>query len=147
MASSGEMTPPWGGTQGRGRHLPRFHHSRPQPLPQQLEHPLVRDPSSHQLHQARLVDRVEVALDVGVHDVSVAAPPREADRFQGLRGAASRAEPVGPVPEPGLEDRLEHDLGRHLHHTVAHRRDAQRPLLPIRLRDVPPPHRLRSVLA
>ena len=47
--------------------------------------------------------------------------------------------------EVRLEDRLEHDLRRCLHDPIAHRRDAQRPLLAAFLLDVPPPHRLRSV--
>ena len=46
-----------------------------------------------------------------------------------------------------LEDRFNHYLRRHLHHPVAHRRYPQWSLLPVRLRNVPPPHRLRSILA
>ena len=43
--------------------------------------------------------------------------------------------------EVRLEDRLDHDLRRHLHHPVPHRRNAQWPLLSIRFRYVPPLHR------
>jgi len=47
--------------------------------------------------------------------------------------------------EVRLEDRLEHDLRRHLRDAIPHRRDAQRPLLAALLLDVLPPHRLRLV--
>src|SRR2546428_492617 len=50
------------------------------------------------------------------------------------------------VLEVGLEDRFQHKLCRRLHHPVAHRRNPQRPLRSVVLRDVLPPHRLRPVL-
>ena len=45
----------------------------------------------------------------------------------------------------GLEDRLQDQHRRHLHHPVPDRGDPQRPLLAIRLGDVHPPHRMRSI--
>ena len=46
-----------------------------------------------------------------------------------------------------LEDRLQHQLRRHLRHSVSDRRNAQRPLSSICLRDVPPPHRRGPIRA
>src|SRR5438034_4702838 len=50
------------------------------------------------------------------------------------------------LQEVRLEQGLHHKLGRHLNHPVPHRRNAQRPLPPVRLRNVPAPHRLRPIL-
>jgi hypothetical protein len=54
---------------------------------------------------------------------------------------------VGAILEIRLKDRLQHELGCCLHHTVAHRRYAQGPLPSIGLRDVPPQESLRSIPA
>ena len=64
---------------------------------------------------------------------------------QGLqrhRRAALRPKAVRARQEVRLEDRLQHQLRRHLRHPVPHRRDPQRSLPSIRLRDVPAQHRL-----
>jgi hypothetical protein len=92
-----------------------------------------------------MVDRVEVALDVPVHDVSVAAIPQQANRFQRIRGAALRPKPVRAAFEVRLKDRLDHEPRRRLHHSVAHRRDPQRPCRPVRFRNVPASHRMRPI--
>jgi hypothetical protein len=47
--------------------------------------------------------------------------------------------------KPKLEYRFEHELRRHLHDAILHRRYAQRTLLAVRLRDVHAPHRSRAV--
>ena len=44
-----------------------------------------------------------------------------------------------------LEDRLQHQLRRHLHHPVPDRRDPQRPLPAVALRDVPAQDQLRPI--
>jgi len=58
-----------------------------------------------------------------------------------------RPKSVRALLEVGLKKRLDDDLYRHLRHSIAHRRDPQRPLGPIWLRNVPPPHWRRSVRA
>ena len=93
-----------------------------------------------------MLERVEEALDVAVHDVAVAASARQANRLQRVRRAAFRAEAVRAVLEVRLEDRLQHDLRRRLHHAVLHRRDAQRSLSSIGFGDVAPLDRARAIL-
>jgi hypothetical protein len=94
-----------------------------------------------------LIDRVKVALDVAVDNEPVATTPCEADRLQRLRSASLGTKTVRAVLEACFKDRLDHDIRRHLRHTIAHRRNTQRPLLPVRLRNVPPAYRLRAILA
>ena len=55
-----------------------------------------------------------------------------------------RTESIAVLLEIRLEGRLDYDLRRHLHHTVPHRRYAQRPP-PVRLGNVPTLHRLRPI--
>src|SRR5580693_3154747 len=66
---------------------------------------------------------------------------RLAEGLQRLRRAAPGPEAVGGRTKVRLEDRLQHQLRSHLHHPVPDRRDAQRPLLSVGLRDVPAQHR------
>ena len=51
--SSGEMTPPCGVPAIVARPLPLLHHACREPLPQQLQHPPIRDAPRHQLQQLR----------------------------------------------------------------------------------------------
>ena len=55
--------------------------------------------------------------------------------------------PVGVLLrlQVGLEDRFQHQHRRHLHHAIPDRRDPQRPLLAVRLGDLHPPDRLRTI--
>ena len=94
-----------------------------------------------------MIDRIEVGFDVAVDDELVAAATREPDLLERLRRASLRPEPVRAFLEAGLEDRLDHDLHGHLRDAIAHRGNPQGSLLPVRLRNVPSLHRLRSVLA
>src|SRR5512147_1090604 len=63
------------------------------------------------------------------------------------RRAPLRTEAVRDGQKVRLEDRLQHELRRHLRHPVPHRRDPQRPLPSIGLRYVPASHQTRPVLA
>src|ERR1035438_4979516 len=65
--------------------------------------------------------------------------------LQRLVGRPARTEPIGAILEICFEDRLQDQQGRHLDHSVAHRRDAQRPQFPIRLWYVDAPYRCRRV--
>ena len=145
--SSGEITPPCGVPASIADLAPVFHHSRSEPLPQQLEHPSVRDAPRHELHQLLVIDAAEVVPDVGVEHVVRTRGPELPHRLQSARRAPPGPEAVRARKKVRLEDRLQHQLRRHLHHSVPDRRDAQRPLLPIRLRDVPAQDRSRPVRA
>src|SRR3989449_184842 len=126
--------------------LPPLHPPSLQPPPNQLEPSPVRHPPTHLRHQAVMVDTPEVVFDIDVHHVVVALVGRHANGLQRLRGAPFRPESIGPRQKVGLEDGLHHELRRHLNHSVPYRRNAQRPLPPVRLRNVPAPHRLRPIL-
>ena len=75
-----------------------------------------------------VIDAAEVVADVGVEHVVAASRTALAQRLQRLRRAAPRPEAVRARKEVRLEDRLQHQLRRHLHHPVPHRRNPQRPL-------------------
>jgi hypothetical protein len=77
--------------------------------------------------------------DVGLHDPHPAPDEPGAESFFRLGRRPLRPEPVRGVTEVGLEDRFEHDLRRLLHHPVADRRNAQRPLAAVGLRDLHAP--------
>jgi hypothetical protein len=122
-----------------------FHHTRFEPLPDQLQHPPIRDASSDQLHQLVVIDAAEVIADVGVERVMMLV----AELAQGFE--CHQLTPLGPVAvrarkKVRLEDRFQHELRRHLDYAVSHRRDAQWPLLSVCLWNVPAQGRARPVL-
>jgi hypothetical protein len=78
----------------------------------------------------------EVVANVGVEHVMMPLRTELPQRLQRIRRAPLRPEAVRDRHKVRLEDRLDHQLRRHLHHPVPHRRDAQGPPPPIRLRDV-----------
>jgi hypothetical protein len=92
-----------------------------------------------------VVDRAEEVPDVGLEDELPSSGERDPDRLQRTRSAALRAEPVTTVQEVGLEDRFEDQLRGLLRHSVAHDRDAKRPHPAVRLGDLHPTHRRRTV--
>jgi site-specific DNA recombinase len=126
---------------------PVLHHPCLEPLPQQLEHLPVRDASLHEKHQLVVVDAPEVVADIGVEDVVASASTELAEGLQRLHRTAPGSEAVRGRTEVRLEDRLQNQFRRHLRHPVPNRRDAQRPLLSIGLRDIPAQHRCRPVRA
>ena len=122
-------------------HRALVHHPGPEPLPQQLEHAPVRDPLRHELQQLLVVDRPKVVTDIRIEHVVATLTAPEPQGLQRVGGAALRPEPVRARTEVRLADRFQHQSRRRLYHAVSHGRDAQWPLLPIGLRDVPAPHR------
>jgi len=65
--------------------------------------------------------------------------------LQRLVRRAPWTEPIGAILEIFFEDRFQDQQGRHPDHSVAHRRDAQRPQFTIRFRDVDAPYRFRRI--
>ena len=145
LESSGEMTPPCG-VPVVVAPLPLLHHTCREPLPQQLQHPPIRDTPA--TSPAVWRDRC-CRSSRGYPHPAHGCPPRpmHAERFQRLRRAPPRPKAIRRGAEICLEDRLQHDRGRHLHHPVSHRRNAERPLPAIGLRDVSPQDRLRTIRA
>src|SRR6266851_6063357 len=65
--------------------------------------------------------------------------------LQRLVGRPARTKPIGAILKICFKDRLQDQQGRHLHHSVAYRRNAQWPQFPIRLRYVDAPYRCRRI--
>lgn len=122
-------------------------HSRLQPEPQQLQHPTIRDSPRHALQKEFVIDAPEVIPNISIKHMIEPLCPQLSQGFQGLHGPTLRTESVGMLPEICLEQRFDHELGRHLDDPIPYRWNAQRTLLTIRLGDVSPQHRLRSILA
>jgi hypothetical protein len=99
------------------------------------------------LSEVRVIQGVEVALDVRVDDPATHhVPQASAEGVQRLVRRASGAEAVRVRMEVRLVDRREHHVHGLLEDLVGERRDAQRALAPIRLRDVRPSDRWGAVL-
>ena len=84
-----------------------------------------------------MVDLVEAGRDVTLQHPPIPAGGEQVNLGDRVLGAASGAEAVGARPEVRLEDRLQHQLERGLHHPVPHGRDAQPAELAARLGDHP----------
>jgi hypothetical protein len=115
--------------------------------PQEFQYPPVRYPSLDSPQQLLVVYAVEIAPDVTVHHVSLVTTPFQANRFQRIGGAALPPKTVRAGLEIRFKDWLDQKLRRRLHHSIAHRRYPQRSLRTVRLRNVPPQYRLRSIPA
>ena len=147
LASSGEMTPPWGVPTSVAVHCPSSITPAVEPLPQQLQHPPVRDALLQQAHQLRLVDAPEVVADVRIQHMVASACAVHAKDLQRLRRAPLRPKPIRRGTEVRLEDRLQHQLRRHLRDSVSDGGDAERPLAAVSLGNVSPQDRLRAIRA
>ncbi len=75
-----------------------LHHTRGEPLPQQLQHPPIRDSQTYQLEQLRLIDAVKVGADIRVQ--------RQCADTDSTHSVASRSASLnrGTLAEP---DRME----------------------------------------
>src|ERR1700746_1032572 len=93
-----------------------------------------------------MVDAAEVVADVGIEHVMAPFGSKLSQSLKSHRRAALGPKAVRARQEIRLEDRLQHQLPRHLHYPVPYRRDPQRSLSSIGLRYVPSPNHLRSVL-
>ena len=148
LLSSGLRTAPCGAPVARGPFLQSVQDVRLQERFDQRQHGAVGDLFLQARHQTVVRDRVEVALQVGVHHVDVARLEQLIDPTQGVFAAASRTKPVAVFREVALEDRLDHVHHRRLHHAIAHRGNAQRSrLVRARLGDVNASNRLRLIRA
>jgi site-specific DNA recombinase len=126
---------------------PCRHHTRLQPLADQLQHPPVRHPPLQLREQPLMADLAEEVPDVELHDKAAARDEPGSQPFHRLRRRPPGPETERARKEVRLEHRLQHDLRRLLRHPVAHRRDAKRPLAAIWLRDVHAPGGRRTVRA
>ncbi len=110
----------------------------------QRQDAFVPDPSTHPVHQGRVVDVVEARLDVAFQHPLIRAGPEQVDLSDRVVRPPLRAEPIGARVEIRLEDRLKHQLQGGLHDPVPHGRDPQPAQLAAGLGDHPLPRGQRS---
>lgn len=129
-------------------HAPAFHDPGLQPFGDEPEHTAVADPMLQEPHHPIMADAVEERPDVGVEDpVHRPLGDLEGERVQRIVLGTPRTEPVGKAEKIRLVDRVQHLHQRPLDDLVLERRDAERPLPAVGLRNVLPPRRLRPVAA
>jgi len=127
---------------------------RRKPLDQGQDAP-VADRVRHPADQPVVRDRVEIALQVGIHHEAVACLQKPIDLPQRRLAAASRTEAVAARPELRFKDWFNGQFERRLHHPVPgfrsgqalDRRDAQRAGLAVPLGYLDPFHRSRPIAA
>src|ERR1035437_6537435 len=110
-----------------------------QPLADQPQDPLIRDPVPEKLLQPASIELPEEVADIRVQH-PVHSPPHDPG-YQGIQclvRAAPWPEPVGETPEVLLIDGIQHIHHGPLDDLVLQRGDAERPQPPVRLGDVRP---------
>jgi hypothetical protein len=90
-------------------------------------------------------NRIKVAAEIGVNDLSMAGVEQLVDLLHGIQRAA--VWPIGILLrlQIGLENWLENQPSSRLCHSIGDRGHPQRPLLPVRLWYIYPPHGLRLI--
>ena len=91
-----------------------------------------------------MVHPITAALHVRIHHLPATDPGR-CDRFARLGGTAAGPNARGAVLNIGFAARLDHQHARVWDHTVPHRRHPSRALPSIRLGEIDPPPRWRSL--
>jgi site-specific DNA recombinase len=104
---------------------PALHHPGPQQRADQGENSLVADAFLNRLHQTAVWNRLKTTRDAGFHYPAATPPGLVNEHLKGIVRRPPRAEPEAARQEVCLEDRLEHDLQRGLHDTVADSRDGR----------------------
>jgi hypothetical protein len=101
----------------------------------------VSDPSAHPAHKSPVVDLIEAGADVRVHHPLIGAAGEEVDLSYCVLGSSPGPKAIRARRKVRLEDRLEHELERSLHHPIPDGRDAKAAALATGLGDHPLPHR------
>ncbi len=122
-----------------------LHHRAPQPQANEPQHRAVGKPPFELLHQAPVIDGVEVARQIRIVHRRPAGLQRRLHLVERLMRVPPRTEAEGAALEVRLEDRFNHQQHRRLCHAVPHRRNAQRAEPTIRLGNVDAAHRLRAI--
>jgi hypothetical protein len=140
-----DYAPLWGAARRRLRRTALVLNGRPQERFDESENRAVGNPGSNAGHQFVMRDRVEVALQVRVVHRRIAVAKVRLDFFDGVEGRAPGPKPVRAVQEIRVEDRLQEEEHRCLHHPIPDGGNAQRTQFSVRLRDVHALHWLRAV--
>src|SRR5712691_10639186 len=123
-------------TQFRLRPLAVFRYPRLQPFLNQAKYPAIGHPMLDELHGPFVAQVIEEATDVGIeHPVHPLPLDAHRQRVQRLMRAATGTEPVRKALEVDLIDLVEDRHHGLLNDLVIQRRDAQRTLPPVGLRN------------
>src|SRR2546425_858113 len=122
--------------------LALLQHAGVQPLLDEPHDAPVRHPMLDELHQPPVVEGVEKPTDVGIeHPVHPLRRHPHRERIHGLMRTAPRPEPVREPEKVDLIDRVQNRDDGALDELVFQRGNPERPLPPVRLRDVRSPDR------
>jgi hypothetical protein len=100
---------------------------------------LIRDPVLKKRHQPAMIKAGEELADIRVeHPVHLLLFDPDRERIQRVMRAASRPKPIGETSEIHLVDGVQNLDDGPLGDLVFQRGDAERPLPPVRLRDIGP---------
>jgi hypothetical protein len=126
--------------------LPILEHAGPQPFLDEPHDAPVCNPMLDELHQPFVGNPIEKAFDVQIeHPVHFSRQQSRGQRIQRLMLAASWSDPVRESEEIRFLDGVQHLDRRTLDDFVFQRRDSERSLPPVGLRDIHPTHRLRPI--
>jgi hypothetical protein len=92
-------------------------------LQYQLQHSSITHPPPHEVHEELVIDRVEVALDIGINNPPAAHQCR-IDFPSRLRCTSLWSKPVRLILKVGLEDRFDDDFACLLDDSIPNRRDS-----------------------
>src|SRR6266478_3891031 len=136
---------------GRSRRREPTRHVRHDLLPEkaldQRQDAPVADRLAHPRHQLVVRDRIEVTLQVGIHDMSEAFLQQPIDLPQRIFAASSRPEAVTSRSELDFKDWLNGHLQSRLHDAVLDGRYPERTGLPAAFGNIHPFDRARPVAA
>src|SRR5882724_10900826 len=126
--------------------LPILQHAGPQPFLDEPHDAPVCYPVLDELHKPFVGKPIEKAFDVQIeHPVHLSRQQSRVERIQRLMLAAPWSEPVREAEKVRFVDSIQHLDRRALDDFVFQRRDSERSLPPVGLRDKHPTHRLRSI--
>src|SRR5882724_11241062 len=126
--------------------FPILQHARIEPFLDQPHDAPICYPMLHELHKPFVRNPIEKAFDVQIeHPVHFSRQQSRVQRIQRLMLASPWSEPVRKTEKVRFVDSVQHLDRRALDDFVFQRRDSERSLPPVGLRDKYPTHRLRSV--
>src|SRR6267378_268874 len=126
--------------------FPILQHAGVQPFLDQPHDAPICNPMLNELHKPFVGKSIEKAFDVQIeHPVHFLRQQSGVQRIQRLMLAAPWSEPVRKIEKVRFVDSIQHLDRRALDDFVFQRRDPERSLPPVGLRDKHPAHRLRSV--
>src|SRR5713101_7535746 len=126
--------------------FPILQHARVEPLLDQPHDASVCDPVLDEFHKPFVREAIEKAFDVQIeHPVHFSRQQSRVQSIQRLMLTAPWSEPVRKIEKVRFVDSIQHLDRRTLDDFVFQRRNSERSLPPVGLRDKHPTHRLRSV--